>query len=226
MKRLDRCFLTGCDSNTEWMLPWFLDNYRKTNLTPIVFCDFGVSEKMLKWCERNFDDIVYYETFERYTHEIYGPRWLLKPLAMIETDAHKKVWIDTDCEVLGNISGIFDCLIEHKLSMVQDHPWSKRRGSTWHNSGVVGMIGNPKILFDWQMECRVKSKEITGDQEVLHGMMEDNPMKRWTYINDLPNKYNWLRIQLIDGEDSPDKLVMHWTGAKGKDIIRGKIRNG
>ena len=43
-------------------------------------------------------------------------------------------------------------------------------------------------------------------------------------ITEIPNKYNWLRVQLEnDKEDSQDKLVMHWTGKKGKDRIKDKI---
>ena len=46
-----------------------------------------------------------------------------------------------------------------------------------------------------------------------------------TYIAELPNIYNWLRLQVEhDGEDSPNKKIMHWTGEKGNDRIRGKMK--
>ena len=41
-------FLTGCDEITEWMLPWFLENYSKHNNTPLIFANFGVSKDCLK----------------------------------------------------------------------------------------------------------------------------------------------------------------------------------
>jgi hypothetical protein len=53
----------------------------------------------------------------------------------------------------------------------------------------------------------------------------DNPLKRMTFIEDLPNKYNVLRIQHIDKTVPADPLVYHWTGQKGKDHIR-KLMNG
>jgi len=56
--------------------------------------------------------------------------------------------------------------------------------------------------------------------------LRDDPLKKRIYIEDLPNIYNWLRIQLLDGHDSSKKKIMHWTGAKGKEHIRGLIRNG
>ena len=29
--KLSKMFVTGCDSKTRWMVPWFLDNYHKHN---------------------------------------------------------------------------------------------------------------------------------------------------------------------------------------------------
>ena len=46
-----------------------------------------------------------------------------------------------------------------------------------------------------------------------------------TYITELPNIYNWLRLQVEhDDEDNPNKKIMHWTGEKGNDRIRGKMK--
>ena len=37
-------FVTGCDDNTEWQLPWFMDNFRQHNQeAKIVLADFGMS---------------------------------------------------------------------------------------------------------------------------------------------------------------------------------------
>ena len=40
-----KVFLTGCDNNTEWQLPWFVHNYRKHNTIPLVLADFGMSKE-------------------------------------------------------------------------------------------------------------------------------------------------------------------------------------
>ena len=39
----DTVFITGCDENCEWQLPWFLENYFKHNDTPLAFMDFGIT---------------------------------------------------------------------------------------------------------------------------------------------------------------------------------------
>lgn len=213
-----RAFLTGCDSNTEWMLEWFLKNYHKHNDTPIQFCNFGVTPECMEWIKTfgGFDVI-----FDVPKQKSGG--WFYKPTAMLKAPAQESIWLDTDIHVLGDISGAFKYLEEGKLAMVEDKPWSARRGETWHNSGVVGIKGKPDILVNWAHECRGNPKQ--GDQEVLHEMVRKDPLTRMRYINDLPNRFNWLRVQLLDGQDSPDKLCMHWTGAKGKEEIRKLIYN-
>lgn len=209
---MNNIFLTGCDSKTEWMLPWFLENYHKHNKSKLVIADFGMTPKMLK----KLDD---YEIVPFQNNGFIS--WSLKPFAMMKVKADRLVWLDTDCEILGSIDGIFNELMPGKLNMVEDKPWTSRRGETWHNSGVVGIVDKPMILKHWMDNC-LQNLGV-GDQEVLHAMLSD-PLSRLVHIHDLPNKYNWLRIQLLDGQDSHKKLIMHWTGAKGKDEIKRKMR--
>jgi len=217
MSNTSRCFITGCDSNTEWMLPWFIKHYTKHNKTPIVFMDFGVSRELKGWLQTDniFTDYI---TMEK--QKVGG--WFYKPQALLASPCEETCWIDTDIHVLGDLSGIWDHVEDNKLGMVEDKPWSARRGEVWHNSGVVAMKGKPNILRKWADECRKNPK--VGDQEVLHSMML-TPISRMTHINSVPNIYNWLRIQLLDGQDNPNKLAMHWTGAKGKEQIKKIMYN-
>jgi hypothetical protein len=147
--------------------------------------------------------------------------WFLKPAAMLATPGKQVFWIDTDCQILGNIENMFRYIQPNKLTMAIDRPWLKRRKEEWHNSGVVGFENRPIILHQWAAE--VKNNPKVGDQEVLHSML--NPITKMTYISELPNEYNWLRLQVEnDGEDSPKKKIMHWTGEKGNERIRGLIK--
>ena len=213
---LDEIFVTGCDENTEWMLPWFIHNYKKYNNTPIVIVDFGMSVKSREWCKDNFHKVIDIVKMSNVRS------WFMKPGAMIVASelSKKTCWIDTDCEVLGDISSIFNYTEPNKLSMCEDKPWIKRRNELWHNSGVVAFEGLPKILHAWDTQCAVN--QIVGDQEVLHFMLKD-PMLKMMNVITMPNKYNCLRLQIEDGMDIPDKLIMHWTGPKGKAIIKEKM---
>ena len=217
---MHKVFLTGCDSNTEWMLPWFIKNFKKHNDTPIVFADFGVGPATRAWIYQvsGFDDIL---TLDKQTQE----GWFYKPSAMYtaSTKYDAICWLDTDIQVLGNLASVFDLLEDNKLGMVEDRSWSARRGEKWHNTGVVAMKGTPNIMHEWINF--VRKHKARGDQEALHEILRVNPLKRLANVTDLPNQYNWLRIQLLDGEDSPNKLAMHWTGQKGKEQIRKLMYN-
>lgn len=194
-------FITGCDSNGKWMLPWFEANFRKHNPNARLLI---------------FD-------FDRYQH---GVGWFKKPGIMVEAsklkDVNKVVWLDTDIEVRANIEDIFDKIEPNKLLMGRDDPWTKRRGEAWHNSGVVGFQGTPKILSHWAEWCNqitIIDNAMVGDQDVLHAIVREE-LTRLTTITDLPKSYNTLRLDLLDKTAPKNIKLMHWTGKKGKEEIR------
>jgi len=215
MKSSNNIFITGCDSNTEWMLDWFVMNYLEHNSNQLYIMDFGMSDRAL---EKHAGFVL---PLPQSNH--IG--WFHKPLAMLTAArfANKVCWLDTDCQVLGDISGIFNLTEKNKLSMVEDLPWSTRRGGKWHNSGVVAFEGVPAILTEWHAAV-TKSPQV-GDQEVLHSLL-NTPMRRFVHIVDMPNKYNVLRVQWDKDNSVPeDVLIKHFTGAKGKlqiwDLMNG-----
>lgn len=209
-------FLTGCDQSTEWQLPWFIDNYRKSNENPIYLADFGMSEEMRESMTQYFDYV--------FDVKSQAKGWFKKPQAILTATKLKNVskvcWLDTDCEVMGTIDGIFDLSEQGRLGMVEDRPWSRRRSElgNWYNSGVVLVEGSPSILKSWADEC--VRDPVQGDQEVLYLMMEGDPIKKMTYISPLPHTYNTLRLDYLDGIAVKNPRIIHHTGKKGKDKIR------
>lgn len=198
--KLSNLFITGCDSKTKWQLDWFTENFYTHNPTAnLSVYDFDTS----------------FEAFDG---------WFKKPAAMVDASrrADKVCWIDTDCEVLGPLDSIWEYTQPNKLSMVEDIPWSKRRGETWHNSGVVLFENRPNILDEWYVA--VKNNPKVGDQEVLHEIVKEG-FRRDIHIHSLPTKYNVLRLMTLDGMQVPDTLIRHHTGAKGKDHIKRLIQN-
>ena len=211
--KLSKLFITGCDSKTEWMLPWFVENFRKHNPdAELMIFDFGMET-------HHFPEI---------TKSLRGNQdkgWFKKPAAMISASrlAQKVCWIDTDCHIHGNLDGIWDHIEPNKLCMAIDSPWTQRTGEKWHNSGVVVFEGRPNILDEWATAI-LTNNQVNGDQEILHLLVRDG-MRRMIHITDLPRTYNTLRIDLIDNTAPKIIRIMHWTGAKGKDKIR-EIMNG
>ena len=195
--RYSKLFITGYDKNTNWMFDWFMDNFSQHTDIPILPYDF-----------------------DEFKTPIDGVKnWFKKPFAMIDAakQAESVCWIDLDCHIQGPIDDIFNHLEPNKLAMVEDVPWSSRRGETWHNSGVVAFSGRPIILDEWA--SRVALNPSVGDQEVLHGIVREG-MKRLIHITDLPRKYNTLRLDLLDKSAPKDISIMHWTRPKGKEKIR------
>ena len=205
MKLYDEAFLTGCDKSHEWFLPWFIKNYKAHNDKPLIFANFGLSELGLKIVKENVHAIMDMTNVEE-------RGWFKKPLSMLKSPSKKTVWIDTDCEVRENLDDIFDLLEPEKLAMVEDKPWTWRRGHLWHNSGVVGFIDKPYILRNWV--SAIKKEPLEGDQEVLDRLL--TPITKIKYIKDLPNEYNVLRLQMTKDGYAGKIRVAHWTGLKGK----------
>ena len=211
MYKYDECVLTGCNAKTEWQLDWFMDNYlQKNSGIPIVLCDFGMTKQKKEQIKGYFSGIM-----DLTENRLDG--WFKKPIAMFNSPAKKTLWLDTDCEVKSYLKPLFNMIVSNKLNMVEDKPWTKRRGEIWHNSGVVGFIGRPQILHSW---CNAVTKAPEdGDQEVLHSLL--NPITRMTHINDLPFEWNVMRLATdYDNYKGPIK-IQHHTGPKGKDKIKG-----
>ena len=209
----ERTFITGVDKNTQWMLPWFVKNFQRHNKkAKLIVYDFGMTPDMSG--QYGAKQLV-----------TVAKSWFKKPAAMLDASKYSEnvCWIDSDCEVRGDISGIWDYLLPDKLLMAEDNPWTRRTGVKWHNSGVVAFRGCPHILMDWEKHCAVPTQ--TGDQEELHKMLNNNGIMRMGLIADLPNKYNVLRLQKQDNTVPKEKLILHHTGRKGKLHIE-RLING
>ena len=205
MKLYDEAYVTGCDNTQEWMLPWFLKNFKKNNNKPLIFANFGITDLTMQIVRENVHAVMDLTNTEE-------KGWFKKPLSMLKSPSKKTVWIDTDCEVRENTDDIFDLIEPEKLLMAKDEPWIWRRGHLWHNSGVVGFQDKPVILYQWVKA--VKQNPLDGDQEVLDKIL--SPITKIKYIKDLPNKYNVLRLQLEKDGYGGEVKIAHWTGQKGK----------
>lgn len=214
-RKYPECVLTGCDSNTEWQLNWFIENYAQHEKRPLIIADFGMSEQYLNYVSNHprVNGIMNL----RKTKET---GWFNKPIAMFNSPAVKTVWVDTDCEIKTNLNPLFRMIVPNKLNMVEDKPWTKRRKEIWHNSGVVGFIGRPEILHTW---CNaIRDNPNVGDQEVLHTLL--NPITRITHINDIPSEWNVMRLATDEDGYTGPISIQHHTGSKGKVKIRGLMK--
>ena len=215
VKKFDQVGITGCDEKTEWQLEWFLHNFTQHSNLPLIVADFGMSEKA-----RTMLDKHPFVTGIMNLAHTKDEGWFNKPIAMFNSPGKKTLWLDTDCEVKAKLEPLFNMIVAGKLNMVEDKPWTKRRGETWYNSGVVGFIGRPPALHSW---CNaVRENPETGDQEVLHSIM--NPITRMSYINELPFEWNVMRLATDHDGYKGSIKIQHHTGRKGKDKIKGLMK--
>ena len=205
----NHCFVTGVDKNQQWMLPWWLENIQAHHsLEDIVICDFGMTEDWAKWAEKHCDVFIRFPVRKECS-------WFYKPLALAKAPHLKKCWIDLDCEILENISDIFDYTAPDKIACANDpyHSW----GCRWQ-TGVFAVENNSKLLELWSHRCINLTNR--GDQEILWDIVKDYP----NIIVRLPDEYNWLRRDVETKREwtTPPKVI-HWTGEVGKMVIKEKI---
>ena len=209
----DKSFLVGSDSQLEDLLPWWYFNVKKYNPgIHVTVADFGLSPSGQHWAETHADKVLKYEKHPKLA-------WFYKPQAMIDCPYEYTCWLDLDCEVLCPLPEIFNYPTVDRMALTED---VVRGGGFefWWAVGVNVVKGKPKILRDWAYHTMLS--DLRGDQEVLREMINVNPEYN-NMIVKMPLEYQWLRIMLVNGQDSPNKKIIHWTGPVGKQHIRENL---
>ena len=203
--------LTGVDNNHEDLLDWWIKNAKKylKNETIGVW-DFGMTPMTRSIIEHTHPDIWLSIPLEK--HKTSG--WFYKLHAVIEAPEKRVAWLDVDCEILTDISDVFDLVKPNTIGLTRD--WVR---GEWWATGVIVVNDRPDLLYEWNNRLN-KGDDIRGDQEALEDMIAQNTHSQ---ITELPQEYQWLRISLNQGKDSADKKVIHWTGPKGRDHIRSSL---
>ena len=209
---MSKSFVTATNEKLEDLLPWWYDNVRKFNPTvSITIADIGMSPKMREWARQKAD------TFLKYDETISYDGWFMKPSILWDTPYTDVCWLDLDCEVCKPCVDIFDYGSENKLALTKDL-W-KKRDAAWPEwaTGVIVSKGKSAILKEW---AKFSLERIDrGDQDALERLF-NNTSYTYSDIIEMPQEYQWLRMELINGIDSPHKKIMHWSGPAGKIHIR------
>ena len=215
---MNKTFLTGADHNLQDLIPGWVECVRTHNPDiHITIADFGLTDSAKDWVKQNANHVIVYERHPELA-------WFYKPQAMVDSPYEYTCWLDLDCEVLAPIPEIFDFPTENTMALTHDvvrgNP-DHDRGIFWWAVGVNVVKGKPQILKDWARNT-TNNKDLRGDQEVLHKMIQVDPRYNDQIIK-MPLEYQWLRIDLMNGKDSPNKKIVHWTGPAGKKHIRENL---
>ncbi len=226
--------VVGSDLTQEWLLPWWWKHYNACNSYPVVFVDFGMSEKMKAWCreygelipllvadifvaDKQEIDPVLVEEMENACGKNFWPcrhAWFKKPLACLQSPFRKSIWVDSDCQIRGSVSRLFD-LCEESLAIAVDPCHSLSCNSGAYNSGVMVFKHGLDIIETWADQAFERNHEFPGDQDVLSAIIHEQNVK----ITVIPAIYNWSRRS----QPNPDAVILHWHGPQGKSEIIHQI---
>jgi hypothetical protein len=82
---------------------------------------------------------------------------------------------------------------------------------------VIVVKGKPPILKEW---VKFSLERVDrGDQNALERVL-NTPFYSYEDVIEMPQEYQWLRMEFVAGIDSPHKKIMHWSGPSGKLYIR------
>ena len=214
---MNKTFLTGSDHNLQDLIPWWVNCVRTHNPDiHITIADFGLTDSAKDWVKHNVNHVIVYERHPELA-------WFYKPQSMIDCPYEYTCWLDLDCEMVAPVPEIFDFPTEDKMALTQDVVRGNPDHFTamfWWAVGVNVIKGKPQILKDWARNTI--NTDLRGDQEVLYKMIQVNQDYNNQIIK-MPLEYQWLRISLVNGYDSPNKKIIHWTGPVGKQHIRENL---
>lgn len=190
-----KCFVTGADESYADILDWFIYNYNQHISLPLYIADFGLKKTYPNSFKINWKDNA----------------WYYKPRAIKECPGDQVCWIDVDCEILADISDVFE-LTKKDIGVTEDFC----RTRSWNPYGLLPLAtgvccfnSKNQLLDDWIKES--ESRQHRGDQEALNHLLKNHDQ-----VSFLPRGYQWLRL----AEPNNQIKVMHWTGNDGKYIIR------
>ena len=200
--------LTGVDNRLDYLLDWWLSNATKHHdKERIGVWDLGMNPDTKQEMIEKYPEVWFSEDLPRHTKS----GWFHKLHCVINAPEKRVAWLDIDCEILTDISDVFDLVPPDTIGLTRDIV----RGNWWA-TGVIVVNDRPNLLNLWDMRLQ-KNDGVRGDQEALYDMIDTKPHEQ---IIELPQDYQWLRLSFRKGRDSPTKKVIHWTGPKGKEHIK------
>ena len=203
--------LTGVDSNHEEFIEWWLNNALKHNKNEnIGVWDFGMTKGKRQKIMKEYPEVWFSIPLEKRKDS----GWFYKLHAVIDAPEKRVAWLDVDCEILTSIEDVFELVPLGTIGLTRD--WVR---DNWWATGVIVVNDRPDLLYEWNNRL-LAGDDIRGDQEALKDLVARN---KHPEIQELPQEYQWLRISLNSKIDSPNKKVIHWTGPKGREHIRGNL---
>ena len=219
--REDRGVVVGCDARAEWLMPWWLERFRKHNALPVAFADFGMTAAMRGWCAARgaLVDI---------TDVPVASACLRKPFAILRAPFKEILWLEPDCEVRGPVEPLLAHGRDGHVGLApaaQGRSVAAEATDGWFamcspdtpiwDGGIVAVRHGHSVVTDWACELLAKQDRYKGDHEALACVVA-----RGGYaVNRVPPELAFNRHR---GPDN-GATVFHWTGVRGKAILKERF---
>lgn len=214
--------IVGCIKEQEDLIPWFVNKYKKFCKLPLVFADFGISEKSKEYCRR-FGQVLN-------VSDIQADGWMRKPFVCLRTPFKRTIWLDLDIEILSDISPYFVFGTGGNIGLSEDWYQNNNPHNKMFRENIpddlkmpdTGVIvfehGNP-LIRKWALKILACKDLYKGDHQVLGVVFRDNGVKEEYNI---PKTLH--RMRLDNPNPIPPLTTFHWTGEIGKNYIRSELK--
>ena len=203
--------VTMCDFAMEWLLPWWLTNFRKHNpRLPVAFADYGMSEEGLAFARKHGP--VYA------VNKPASPMWDRLPFVMLDSPFQQTVMMDADCEVKADLMPLFH-MTENRLGLTIDpyNHWSREYFDPPFAAGMMVCTHGDPIVLDWARYLLRGWGKYRSCMEALNHCLADRKRSRVGMPVTIDRSWQWLRLDDRDGDG--EAKIIHWTGPDGKKII-------
>jgi hypothetical protein len=223
--------VVGCDQAQEWLLPWWWSHYSAHNFYPVLFVDFGMSEKAQQWCKGKgvYAKLKGFESFEQKAisdkkkqdwetliGSLFNFRaaFFKKPFALSQSPFPFSLWSDLDCQIKGSLDPLFFLLnFGVEISIKKNRLLSPT--DSHYNSGVIAFRKEAKFLREWVAEVSDKNDQYLTDEHALSQVLAHYS----SGLMNLPEAYNWNPLY----GPNPEALILHFQGGFLKEEIRKQL---
>ncbi|MEI7943004.1 MAG: hypothetical protein WCH76_07590, partial [Candidatus Riflemargulisbacteria bacterium] len=213
--------IVGCIQEQEDLIPWFVDNYKKYCKLPLIFADFGITEKYKNFCKLSGSLMDVSDT--------RASGWMRKPFACLRTPFKKTIWMDLDVEIKSDIAQYLVFGEGKNIGLSEDWYLNNNPNNMGFRDNVpsdlkipdTGVIvfeyGNP-LIKKWALKIITSGDTYKGDHQVLAVVLRENGITEEYNISK-----ELHRMRLDKPMESDAKITFHWTGPSGKNHIRELI---
>lgn len=213
-----RGVVAGFDAAGEWLVPWWYGCLRKHSDLPVAFADYGMSDAMRSWCAERGPVVDVTDV------PVSVPRFR-KPFAILRAPFRQVLALEPDCEVRGKIEPLFECCGTAAVGLAPaapGHSIAAEAADGWFamctpqtvmwDSGIVAVPHGHDLVTEWAAETLANSGRYRNETEALALVIA----RGGHLVSRLPPELAFNRRRGADA----GAAVYHWTGARGKGILR------